>query len=372
MKVIVNLVRFIVGVLFIFSGLVKAIDPLGLSYKMNEFFDKWNWDWATPTSLTLSVVMIAFEIFAGVAILLGWRPKLITRLLLLLIIFFTFLTGYAYLSGKFHSCGCFGDCIPITSGVSFTKDLILLVLIVLLCIYYKKITPIASKTINFALLAICTVASLLLMFQVLRHLPARDCLPYAEGKDLTKQMLPPPNAIPDSIVINYVYKKDGKEVKFNGDNFPADFDDSTYEYITREDVLVRKGNAEPAIVDFVVKTLSGVDTTQQILQQKGKYVLMFLRDFSTIQTGDDAAILKISEACKAKNVPLIMLSNMANTVEQYYVDKLGIKSPVLIFDQTPMKTFLRAKTGVVIMNGSVIEKKYNIRDADKAVAEIQK
>src|ERR1700733_1743090 len=132
MKLLINIARIIVGVLFIFSGLVKANDPLGLSYKMQEFFEVWNFHWLDNFTLSFSILMIVFEIVAGVAILLGWRMKLFSWLLLLLIIFFTFLTGYAYLSGKVRECGCFGDCIPLTAGQSFAKDLMLLVLIIFL------------------------------------------------------------------------------------------------------------------------------------------------------------------------------------------------------------------------------------------------
>src|SRR4051812_22698364 len=119
----INITRILVGALFIFSGLVKANDPLGLSYKMKEFFELWNvgllqshffmknilvnfFQFWHDHSLSLSVFMIAFEIIAGVALLLGWRMKLFSWLLLILIVFFTFLTGYAYLSGKFTNCGC--------------------------------------------------------------------------------------------------------------------------------------------------------------------------------------------------------------------------------------------------------------------------
>src|SRR6202008_1929735 len=142
MKLTLRIVAIVVGVLFIFSGLVKANDPQGLSYKMKEFFEIWNsnlehsslffkgaifdfFQFLHEHSLPLSVVMIAFEIIAGVALLLGWRMKLFGWLLLLLIIFFTFLTGYAFLSGKFKNCGCFGDCIPITPLTSFLKDIVL-------------------------------------------------------------------------------------------------------------------------------------------------------------------------------------------------------------------------------------------------------
>src|SRR6201985_1993634 len=128
-KTFLNTARLLVGVLFIFSGLIKANDPLGLSYKMEEFFDVWHFHLLDNFTLLFAVVMIVFEIVAGVAILLGWRMKLFSWLLLLLIIFFSFLTGYAFLSGKIHECGCFGNCIPLTAGESFMKDMVLLMLI---------------------------------------------------------------------------------------------------------------------------------------------------------------------------------------------------------------------------------------------------
>ncbi len=122
MKVFISIARLIVGTLFIFSGLIKANDPLGLSYKMQEFFEVWNLQSFNNYTLTLSVIMIAFEIIAGVAVLTGWKMKIFSWLLLVLILFFTFLTAYALFSGKIRECGCFGDCIPLQANQSFIKD----------------------------------------------------------------------------------------------------------------------------------------------------------------------------------------------------------------------------------------------------------
>src|ERR1700759_784783 len=123
---ILLIIRWIVGLLFIFSGLIKANDPLGLSYKMQEFFEVWNMPSLDAYTLGLSIVMIVFEILAGVAVIIGWRMRLFAWLLLLLIIFFSFLTGYAVISGKIRECGCFGNCIPLQAMGSFIKDLVLL------------------------------------------------------------------------------------------------------------------------------------------------------------------------------------------------------------------------------------------------------
>src|SRR5580765_4406878 len=140
-KTFLNTARLLVGILFIFSGLIKANDPLGLSYKMQEFFEVWNMPALDAYTLAFSIIMIVFEILAGVAVLLGWRMRLFAWLLLSLIIFFSFLTGYAVISGKIRECGCFGNCIPLQAMGSFMKDLFLLLLIVILFIYRNEIRP---------------------------------------------------------------------------------------------------------------------------------------------------------------------------------------------------------------------------------------
>lgn len=161
MKILVNTSRFLVGILFIFSGLIKANDPLGLSYKMQEFFESWNMPGWEHYTLSLSLVIIVFEILAGVAVLLGWKMKLFSWLLLLLIIFFTFLTAYALFSGKIKECGCFGNCIPLTAGQSFGKDIFLLVLIVFLFIFRKNIRPVLPDSANLLILFFTLVFSFL-------------------------------------------------------------------------------------------------------------------------------------------------------------------------------------------------------------------
>src|SRR5205809_3446494 len=139
MKKSLLVIRWIVGLLFIFSGLVKANDPYGLSYKMQEFFEVWGLTSLNDYRLAFALIMNIFEVLAGVAVIIGWRMKLFSWLLLLLIIFFTFLTGYAALSGKIKTCGCFGDCIPLTATTSFIKDVILLLLILVLFANRRKI-----------------------------------------------------------------------------------------------------------------------------------------------------------------------------------------------------------------------------------------
>jgi uncharacterized membrane protein YphA (DoxX/SURF4 family) len=124
MKYLVIFSRFIVGVLFIISGLIKANDPLGFSYKLEEYFAVFGWDFFKPMALSLSVAITVFEIICGVAVLIGSRMRLFAWLLLLMILFFTFLTFYSAYFNKVTDCGCFGDALHLTPWQSFSKDII--------------------------------------------------------------------------------------------------------------------------------------------------------------------------------------------------------------------------------------------------------
>src|SRR6476659_3270854 len=171
MKKLLIVIRWIVGLLFIFSGLVKANDPLGLSYKMQEFFEAWNWYSFNDYTLAFSLIMNVFEVLAGVAVIIGWRMKLFSWLLLLLILFFTFLTGYALFSGRIKTCGCFGDCLPLTPAQSFGKDIFLLILILILFVYRHQIHSALPPRRAMGWLFVITGLMVYAQFYVLKNLP---------------------------------------------------------------------------------------------------------------------------------------------------------------------------------------------------------
>ena len=177
MKVFVTVARIFTGLLFIFSGLVKAIDPKGLAFKMQEFFEAWSGSGFMPGlmktfneyALAFSIIMITLEVIVGVALLTGWKKKLTIAVLLLLMIFFTFLTSYVLFTGKIRACGCFGDCIPLTPVQTFTKDIVLLLLAVFLLLNTKYISPIAKPFFSFLYMLTATMMVLLMQWYVLRN-----------------------------------------------------------------------------------------------------------------------------------------------------------------------------------------------------------
>ncbi len=367
MKRLLTITRYIVGLLFIFSGLIKANDPLGLSYKMQEFFEVWGWHGLDNYTLSLSVLMIAFEIIAGIAVIIGWQMRLFSWLLLALIVFFTFLTAYALFSGKIRSCGCFGDCIPLTAGQSFTKDLVLLALILLLFRYRNNIVTSMVTRNAVLLLALATLFSFGFQWWVLRHLPLVDCLPYKKGKVVASQMKIPPGAIPDSTVISFVYNKAGKDVEFTADKFPDDFDETVYKFVKRYDKLVRKGNAEPPIKDFVLIAATGTDTTQSILSQPGAMQWLFIKEVRPEDLAElKRSILELREIADSKHIPLIVITPAADDVKASLANELK-DVPVLRSDVVAVKTAARYPVTLYFINQGAIVDKWALPDFDKAI-----
>lgn len=358
-------IRWIVGILFIFSGLIKANDPLGLSYKMQEFFEVWHIAYLNDYTLPLSLVMNVFEVLAGVAIIVGWRMRTFSWLLLLLIIFFTFLTGYATLSGKFKSCGCFGDCVPLSPFQSFLKDIVLLILIVILFINKNRIQQaFRFKMLSLIIILFTVVGVALFESYVLTYLPVIDCLPYRQGNDILEQMKVPDGAVSDSFALTFRYKKGGKELEFDQEHFPDDFD-STYEFVDRYDKLIRQGTATPPITDFALATVGGSDTTTAVLNGPN-YVLVLVQNFTKWHKQADAFNV-INTYCQTHGIPLFVVTPSPQQAQQ-----MVPQSNILRCDATVLKTAARVNATYFVMEKSVIKKKVSYESKDKVIKYLER
>ncbi len=365
MKIVVNIARVLVGVLFIFSGLVKANDPIGLSYKMQEFFLVWGMSAFDVITLPLSVLMIAFEIIAGAALLLGWKPKSISWLLLLLILFFTFLTGYAYLSGKFKNCGCFGDCIPITAGQSFFKDILLLALIILIFFNTRYIKPVFPKTVTILLLLLAAVFSFAAQWYTLQYLPVADCLPLKKGNSIPEQMKIPANAIPDSTVITFIYEKDGKNIEFTAESFPDDFNDSTYTFVDRYDKVIRPGvNNEPPLKGFAITAADGTDMGASVLGYPN-ILLLFAENASTVNKWKDE-FEKIYPEIKRKHLSFFIVSSTKPALEKALDGTNFSDAMIWTGDATMIRTAARTNPTLYLLQNGVVAGKWSYKNFDDA------
>jgi hypothetical protein len=309
--------------------------------------------------------MIALEIVAGVALLIAWKKRFILWMLLVLIVFFTILTGYAYLSGKFTNCGCFGDCLPITPLTSFIKDIVLLLMILFLLIGQRYIQPLFRSRVQIAILSLSLVLSLGLQWYVLNYLPIADCLPFKKGNNIAEQMKPPPGSRPDSVVIKYIYEKEGKRYEWAAEELPADY--SSYKYIDRIDKVVRKGNADPAVKGFSLIGISGEDSTDAVLHQD-KALLIYAMDFSRPQWVKQTA--KLLEAAKKQNLPVYVVS--PNATEGIHAFSAAGITGVQFFntDFTISRTVARTTPTILVLKKGTIVNKFSKKDIDRAVSVI--
>jgi uncharacterized membrane protein YphA (DoxX/SURF4 family) len=352
MQSFLKILRWSVGILFIFSGLIKANDPLGLSYKMQEFFDVWGISFLSDYTLVLSIFMNVLEIVAGLALIIQFPYKQTLWLLLGLIVFFSFLTGYALFSGKIKTCGCFGDCIPLTPKTSFIKDIILFIAIVILLFNKKKAKTKIHPALGIFILILGTTGVGYGQYYVLDHLPIIDCLPYKTGNDIAEKMKTPPGAVPDSVSIQMEFLKDGKSYLFDANHFPENFD-STYIYKSRKEVVVQKGNGlQAAIVDFNLVTLSKYDSTKEIFDIKTPYVLVF-----SGKIDPSIAWLDLLNKLHAKHkLVYIVTADKTGAINQLPNEN------ILIGDNTMIKTAARVWPTIFIMNGSTIMLKQSYLD----------
>lgn len=357
MRITLGFTRIFVGVLFIFSGLIKANDPMGLSYKMQEFFEIWGMDFLNDYTLALSILMIAFEIIAGVAVLVGWQFQLFSWMLFLLIIFFTFLTGYAVLSGKIKECGCFGDCIKLKADQSFAKDLILLVMTGFLLYKRKSIQSLFSTKLSVFILLIISIGSFWVQFYVLKNLPIVDCLPYKVGLTIQEQMKIPAGAVPDSTVITFVYAKNGKEVEFDAEHFPDDFNDSLYSFVRRYDKLIREGDAKPPIKDFVIISPTGNDTTQAVLSDPEHQWILFAKSIDNENEEWIQDIVHYASLASKNNIRFMAVTSDADGLTKIFT-KNGITLPIMKGDLVAIKTAARSNPTLYHLDKGKIISKY--------------
>src|SRR5690554_6101709 len=263
------IIRFIVGGLFILSGMIKVNDPVGTSIKFEEYFDVFAYDIAPffsylkQISLPLAVFLVVVEVVLGVALILGYKPKLTVTLLSLMILFFTFLTFYSAYFNKVTDCGCFGDAIQLTPWQSFYKDIFLLALIAVLFINRKSLDNNQTLWVQ-SVVALTLIGSLALSIAAIRNLPFIDFRAYKEGVHIPTAMQPSAQ-----LEYSYLMMKDGEEVVL--DQYP---NDDSYEFV---DMQLKNPEALPKISDFAIWNEEG-DFTAEVLS--GNKLLILVSDIS--------------------------------------------------------------------------------------------
>ena len=353
MKYIIAIVRICVGVLFIISGLVKLNDPIGFSIKLSEYFseDVLNLTFLEPFVLWLALFVVIYEILLGVFLLIGYKTKLTLWGLILMIIFFSFLTFYSAYFNKVTDCGCFGDAIKLTPWGSFRKDIILLVLILILFAGMRHIKPIFSKFGSVVISFLSFIACLWFGYHVIMHLPTVDFRPYKVGANLTENMSIPEDAQKPVIEYYWKFNVDGKEeIIITSGSYP----EVEGEYIGVETKVIEEGY-EPPIHDFSIER-EGDDYTEQMLQEEN-LIMIVAYDLVKAEADGVSKLKAMSDEAIKKGYKVIGMTASGEDVQQQLKDIYKLNFDFYFCDETALKTIVRSNPGILkLSKGTVIQK----------------
>lgn len=359
MKLLVSLSRILVGGLFIFSGLIKLNDPMGFGFKLEDYFAPYvlNLEFLVPYALVIAVFVVIFEVLLGVMVLLGVARKFTVWSLLLMIIFFTFLTFYSAYFNKVTDCGCFGDAIPLTPWESFTKDVILLVFILILFFGQKYITPLFAKASLKYILPAAILFCVFIAYQVLNHLPYIDFRAYKIGSNIQESMSFPPDAPKPLYEYSWKFNVEGQEkiVLTNGA-----YPDVEGEFVDVETKKIRDGYLPP-ILDFSIETNDEIVTDEILSIQKLIMVVVYNLERSNPNGFEN--IKKITDEAIEKGYTVIGISASIGKPIENLKATHNLNFDFYFCDQTVLKTIVRSNPGILELNAGTIKQKLHWKDA---------
>jgi uncharacterized membrane protein YphA (DoxX/SURF4 family)/peroxiredoxin len=353
--------RLFVGILFIISGLIKLNDPLGFSYKLDEYFSEpvFNLPFFVPFSLAIALFLVILEVVLGVMLLIGYKSKWTIYNLLLLVLLFTFLTFYSAYFDVVKDCGCFGDALHLTPWQSFSKDLILLFFILILFYNQKYIKPLFFTKIQNILVLTSIALCAFMGYWVLNHLPLKDFRPYKVGTNIRKAMEIPDNAPKSVVEMIFIYKVKGVDKEFTEKDLMSLPEGA--EFVDRKDKVIVQGY-QPPIHDFKLE-LNGEDKTDMILS-KEKAILIMAYDLEKANRAGLQKINDIYKKAKEKGYYIALVTGSSTDIVNNVKKKYSFTFDILFCDATAIKTVERANPSFVVMNYGTIIQKTHYNDVD--------
>ena len=361
MRFIYSILRYLVGSIFIFSGLIKINDPVGTQIKLEEYFGVFSTDFTSlfellvPFALLISIALCTLEIIIGIALLMNYKMRIVLKLLLSLIVFFTFLTFYSAYFNKVTDCGCFGDAIKLTPWESFYKDIILLVFSISIYflnknlknqvgIFYIKIFD--DKVFRNGIIIVSTIICLIISFSAINFLPFIDFRAYKIGNYIPDLMNPS-----EELKYSYIMEKGGREYEF--ESYPLD------ESFTFKQIKLLNPEAQPKITDYSLWNETGDYTNESFL---GNKLFIIIHDVNKMglkgkKLQDFISQLKIL----VSNInfwvePIIITSSDSKSYNDFR-EKYHIEIKNVYGDATVLKTIIRSNPGFFLLrNGTVTGK----------------
>ena len=362
MRLVKNLCRIIVGIVFIYSGFVKGIDPLGSDYKFTDYFNAFGMGWMNATTLFFSFALSLAEFLIGTALLFNLWVSRMAWGSLLFMAFFTPLTLVLALTNPVSDCGCFGDAMILTNWQTFWKNIILFLLAIMIFVYRKEYKSSLSLMGQFSFLTLAGAGMLCLSIYCYRHLPVLDFRPYAVGKNITEGMRLPEGAKPDQyeVTLKYKNKQTGEIRSFTEENYPWQ-DTLNWEYESSSERLVKKGYITP-IHDLVIEHPTLGNITEEILEDDNHTILAVAYNLNQSDTQYQPAINRLAEYARKKGIRFYGLTSSTERDIEAYKKRNHVPYEFCTADEIQLKTMIRPNPGVIILRDCTILDKWAGKD----------
>jgi len=355
-KIITELCRFILGVTFLFSGIVKSLDPVGGAIQMEEYFGAFGLTALNPVALLASICLSAFEFLLGMCIMVAVYRKLTTFCMLVFMSFMTVLTLYLAIFNPVHDCGCFGQAIILTNTQTFLKNvLVLLPASIVTFIYHKKMTPVYTYKVYWFAVIFSYLYAVGFAYYNYYHLPLIDFLPYKIGINIPELMSFPEDAPQD--VYDFIYEKEGIKKVFKFEAAP--FDDNSWSFVDRK--LIKQGYVPP-ITSFDLYDANENNLADILLEDEKGVFLLISPELEKASDKHIDEINNIFDYAVEKEMSFYCVTNSSKAKIDAWIQNTGAEYPFLKADDVMLKSIVRANPGLVLLKSGTILQKWNHND----------
>lgn len=351
---LVNVCRIFVALVFIFSGYVKAIDPLGTQYKINDYLGALSIAEYVPQFVTLiaSILLSGLEFSVGVFLLFAIHRRAVSRLVVAFMSFMTAVTLWLALANPVEDCGCFGDAVILTNWQTFGKNIILLVMSVIVCFRPLRMVRFISRTNQWIVMNYTILFVIVSSVWSLYDLPVFDFRPYYAGADIRKGMEIPDGAEQPKFETTFILEKNGEQREFTLENYP----DSTWTFIDSRTVQISKGYIPP-IHDFSIQTADGEDLTEEILNDTSYTFLLVSPHLENADDTNFGEIDRLYEYALGYGYRFICLTASGENAINRWCELTGAEYEFYLTDDITLKTMIRSNPGLMLVkDGKVIRK----------------
>ena len=358
--IITTVCRFVLAVVFIFSGFVKAIDPLGTQYKIQDYLDAFGWTDVFPESIPFiaAALLGMLEFCLGVYLFFGIRRIIAPRAVVAVMAIMTPLTFWLALDNPVSDCGCFGDAVVLTNWETFGKNVVLLAMSLVVLKWRKRIFPLATTRFDWLIALYGFLYIFCMTIYCYRHLPVFDFRPYYVGADIRQGMEIPEGKEPTEFETRFVLQKDGVEKEFTLENYP----DSTWTFVDSRTVVKKKGY-EPPIHDFsMIRYEDGEDITEQVLADEGYTFLLVAHQLEQASDSRIDLINELYDYCLEYGYAFYCLTSSSDEDILKWQEDTGAEYPFCLMDNITLKTMVRSNPGLILLKKGVVIHKWNVVD----------